>query len=122
MGAWTVSPLKRRPLRNPGQSLDERIQEVLDGRVSSYLWFTGAFAIVAIMEWVGYLTHSPRRPWLFTCAALICLAWTAWRIAPIRRELAFLKQGRDGEKAVGQLLEQLRSTGGHVIHDIPADN
>jgi hypothetical protein len=116
------SPLKRKPLRNPGQTLDEEIQRLFEDKVFSYLWFVGGFFILALMEWYGYLTSSPRRPWLFTCAALVTLAWAAWKIVPLRRHIAGLKQGRDGERAVGHFLERLRSTGAHVLHDIPGDD
>jgi hypothetical protein len=116
-----LSPLKRKPLRNPGQSLDEEIQSLLDDKVFSYLWFTGAFIIIAIMEWFGHLTASPRQPWLFTCAALLTLAWATLRIIPLKRRIANLKQGRDGERAVGQFLERLRSGGAQILHDIPGD-
>ena len=36
------------------------------------------------------------------------------------RRVENLKQGRDGERAVGQYLERLREDGAQVFHDIPA--
>jgi hypothetical protein len=35
-------------------------------------------------------------------------------------EVRALRQGRDGERAVGQALEELRADGARVFHDIPA--
>jgi hypothetical protein len=116
------SPLKRKPLRNPGQALDEEIQRLFEDKVFSYFWFAGGFFILALMEWYGYLTSSPRRPWLFTCGAFVMLAWATWKIIPLKRHIAGLKQGRDGERAVGQFLERLRSTGAQILHDIPGDD
>jgi hypothetical protein len=117
-----VSPLKRKPLRNPGQTLDEEIQSLFEDKLFSYFWFTGGFTILAMMEWFGYLTASPRRPWLFTCVAIFALAWSTWRIIPLRRHIASLKQGRDGERAVGQFLERLRATGAQILHDVPGSD
>lgn len=115
-------PLKRKPLRNPGQGLDEEIQKILEDKVFSYFWFTGAFIVIAVMEWVGYLTGSPRQPWLFTTVAMILLGWTTWRIIPLKRYIANLRLGRDGERAVGQFLERLRAAGAQILHDIPGDD
>ena len=117
-----LSPLKRKPLRNPGQGLDEEIQSLFEDKLFSYFWFTGAFFILALMEWYGTLTSSPRRPWLFTVAAIVTLAWSAWKIVRLKRHIAALKQGRDGERAVGHFLERLRATGAQILHDIPGDD
>ena len=37
------------------------------------------------------------------------------------KKIKSLKQGRDGEKAVGQYFEHLRESGAQVFHDIPGD-
>jgi hypothetical protein len=116
------SPLKDNPLRNPGQGLDERIQQLLDDKALSYLWYAGGLSMVAMMEWVGYLTHSPRRPWLFSAFAILAIAWAAWRLIPLRKHIKHLKQGRDGERVVGQFLERLRADGAQIFHDVPGDD
>jgi Nuclease-related domain len=113
------SPLKAKPLRNPGDSVDEEIRCWIDDRAMESLWFAGGFFLIAGMEWFGYLTHSPRRPLLFTVVSLIAIAFAAWRIWVIRGKVKQLKLGRDGERCVGQFLERLRDGGGQVFHDIP---
>jgi nuclease-like protein len=115
------SPLKAKSLRNPGDSVDEEIRRWTDDRVMEPLWFAGGFFLVASMEWFGYLTHSPRRPMLFTAVALIAIAFAVWRIGVIRGKVKQLKLGRDGERCVGQFLERLRDGGGQVFHDIPGE-
>jgi hypothetical protein len=120
--ATNGSPLKDSPLRNPGQGLDERIQHLLDEKVFSYLWYAGGLTLLALMEWVGYLTNMPRRPWLFSATAILVIAWAAWRIIPLRTQIRHLKQGRDGERVVGQFLERLRAEGAHVFHDVQGDD
>jgi hypothetical protein len=115
------SPLKAKPLRNPGDSVDEEIRHWTDDRAMEPLFFAAGFFLIAGMEWFGYLTHSPRRPLLFTSVALIAIAFAAWRVWGIRGKVKQLKLGRDGERCVGQFLERLRDGGGQVFHDIPGE-
>ncbi|MGZ8193528.1 MAG: nuclease-related domain-containing protein, partial [Methylobacter sp.] len=42
------------------------------------------------------------------------------KIIRAKKRIKTLRQGRDGEKAVGQYLERLRENGAKVFHDIPA--
>jgi nuclease-like protein len=122
MATNALPPLKDKPLRNPGQGLDERIQALLDDKLLSYFWYAAGFTMLASMEWVGYLLRSPRMPWVFTAVALLAISWAAWRIPILRREVRALRQGRDGEKAVGQFLERFRAQGAHVFHDVEGDD
>lgn len=122
MATNALSPLKDKPLRNPGQGLDERIQGLLDDKVFSYFWYAAGFSLLAIVEWVGYLLKTPRMPWIFTSAAVLATGWAALRIPALRREVRALRQGRDGEKAVGQYLERFRKQGAQVFHDIPGED
>jgi nuclease-like protein len=115
------SPLKAKPLRNPGDSVDEEIRRWIDDRATEPLWFAGGFFLIASMEWFGYLTHSSRRPLLFTAVALVAIAFAVWRLVVIRVKVKQLKLGRDGERCVGQFLERLREGGGQVFHDIPGE-
>jgi hypothetical protein len=114
------SPLKAKPLRNPGDSVDEEIQSLSDDKLLEAFLFASGFSLIALTEWIGYLTHSPRRPLLFSCVALVACVVGAWRVWQIRGRLKQLRLGRDGERCVGQFLERLREGGGQVFHDIPA--
>jgi len=114
-----LSPLKAPPLRNPGESVDQEIRRWLDDRLMEPLFFAGGFFLIASMEWIGYLTHAPRRPVLFTAVALIVMAIAAYRVVIIRSKVRQLRLGRDGERCVGQFLERLRESGAQVFHDIP---
>jgi hypothetical protein len=115
------SPLKGKPLRVPGESLDEEIDRWTNERAFEYLMGAAAFFAIAWMEWFGYLTHSPRRPVLFSVLAVVAVAVAAWRLWIIRGRVRQLKLGRDGERVVGQFLERLRDGGGQVFHDVPGE-
>jgi hypothetical protein len=115
------SPLKAKPLRVPGESLDEEIDRWQTDNVFDYLFGAGCICVLAGMEWFGYLTNSPRRPILFSGLAVVAVIAAVWRLLIVRRKLAKLRLGRDGERVVGQFLERLREGGSQVFHDIPGN-
>ena len=53
-GTTMRSPLKDKPLRNPGQGLDEELQRVVDDQTLPYFWFPAVFTLLAALEWVAY--------------------------------------------------------------------
>jgi hypothetical protein len=115
------SPLKAKPLRLPGESVDKEIDRSVSDAMLGPFFGAGCFCMVAFYEWYGYLSHSPRRPYLFAAVAAVALAYAGWRFFVIRKKVRQLRQGRDGERAVGQFLERLRADGGQVFHDIPGN-
>jgi hypothetical protein len=52
--------------------------------------------------------------------ALISVIYSAYQVRKLRPKIHALKLGRDGEKIVGQSLEELRIGGAIVLHDIMA--
>jgi hypothetical protein len=112
------SPLKDKPLRLPGESLDREIDKWVNDKALGVLFVAACFCFVAYFEWYGYLTHAPRRPVLFTVVAAAAVIFAGWRIWGIRWKVKRLRQGRDGERAVGQFLERLREGGSQVFHDV----
>jgi hypothetical protein len=113
------SPLKAKPLRNPGESVDIQIETLVWDTMMGYVFAAFLCCFLAGMEWLAVVTHSPRRPVLFSIAALIAVSVATWRVMTVRTHVRQLKQGRDGERCVGQFLERLRDGGGRVFHDIP---
>jgi nuclease-like protein len=115
------SPLKAKPLRLPGESVDKEIDHWVNDKMLGPLFGAGCFCMVALFEWYGYLARSPRHPFLFTVIAVAAFLYAGWRFRIIRKQVRRLRQGRDGERAVGQFLERLREGGGQVFHDIPGE-
>lgn len=114
------SPLKKPPLRQAGQSLDEEIARLTVDLLED--WSIAIFLFgVSAYEWVRWYFNMPPRPWIPTLFALLASAYCIRKIFPIRRELHNLRQGRDGERAVGQQLETLHEQGFQVLHDFPSD-
>lgn len=112
------SPLKGRPLRNPGQSLDEQIR---DATYDTLVWpvlFALFLLLWAGMEWFRYVRPHAPNPVLYTIAAALATVFAVYRIIRGWPRLRALRLGRDGEKAVGQYLERLREQGYQVFHDV----
>lgn len=114
------SPIKARPLRLPGQSLQAEIETLISEGVIPYFVAAALLVFVAALEWIGTLRHVPRQPWLYTLMAAVAATAFAWRLVRIRKRVRLLKLGRDGELVVGQFLEGLRVSGARVFHELLA--
>ena len=44
------APLKAKPLRNPGQGLDEELQRIFDDQALPYFWFPAVLCVLAAVE------------------------------------------------------------------------
>jgi len=115
------SPLKGRPLRNPGQSLDEQIRDVTYDYIAGPLLFALFLVLIAAFEWFRYLTPVAPSPKLYTGVAIAGVGFAVFRLYKALPGLHALKLGRDGERVVGQFLEALRERGYRVFHDVVGD-
>lgn len=113
------SPIKDKPLRNPGQSLERRTQDVLWDE--AFLYFMGALFLVVFagLEWWRAVSELPPAPGAATVVAALGVGVAIWRVRKAFKKIKRMRQGLDGERAVGQFLESLRESGARVFHDIP---
>lgn len=118
MNAPVKSPIKDKPLRLPGQSLEEERRKLLEDKLETPV-FLAAFTLAWVaMEWMRYYMDSPPRPGIFTMIAVPVIGFAGWRDLRVLPKARALRQGIEGEKAVGQFLERLREKGYHVFHDL----
>lgn len=122
MQAKTKSPLKAKPLRNPGQSLDEEIEKLINEDAGSYIFVTISIIIFTVYEWIRWYCKSEYHPLVATFIMVITICISIYNLKKIRKRLKLLRLGRDGEKAVGQFLELMRERGYKVFHDFIGDN
>lgn len=113
------SPLKDKPLRNPGESLETELRDLLYDNLLPYYFYAVFMLLLAALEWWRWLRKLPLSPIFYTLMALVAVLVAAWKYQRIRLKIKNLRLGRDSEKAVGQYLELLRETGAKVFHDIP---
>lgn len=114
------SPLKHNPLRNPGESLDKAINDFLIDEVLMYLLLSALMVVIALFEWFRWYMNTPPSPWTISITAMMTVLYSATKIIRAKSKIKSLKQGRDGEKAVGQYLEKLREHGAQIFHDVPS--
>jgi hypothetical protein len=112
------SKLKSQPLRNPGQSLDEEIDRVVLDDFMGYFLFAALFWLITGMEWLAKALHSPRAPGTYAIVAGFATALCAVKFIRTRKHVRRLKQGRDGERDVAEILDDLKRHGAQVLHDI----
>lgn len=117
----TKSPLTSSPLRNPGQSLDEEINKLVDETASVWIVAIVMMITLAGFEWWRSYAALPYTPISFSIVALLVTVIGIWKLRKFRKKLKRLRLGRDGEKAVGQYLEHLREQGYKVFHDLIGD-
>lgn len=116
------SPITDKPLRNPGQSLDEEIQKLINDEGVLYITLSISAIALAGFEWWRWYNNLPYDPITLSILALIVTMYSAFKVFKIIRKLKNLRLGRDGEQAVGQYLELLREKGCRVFHDIVGNN
>jgi hypothetical protein len=114
------SPIKKKLLHNPGESLDNEIEDIIYDMLL-YLIPTLFVVILALLDWWRLYAKAPPTPLFSSVIALIMICITAWKVYNKLTIIKKIKLGRDGEKAVGQFLECLREKGARIFHDIPGD-
>ena len=128
---WSIARKKDRPpekfklLRSPGETQRRRVQKA-DENLFSY-FYGGAFVPLVIASLVLLLAiRLPKRlvPVGAAVAAILFLVSTVCAVIVLLR---FLNRRRNdllgylGERAVAEHLEQLKSEGYRIFHDVPCE-
>lgn len=116
------SPLKARPLHNPGQSLDKKIQNIFDEEIFVYLILSLITILLAVAEWDKEIRHTLPQPIFWSFIATVVTGFSTIKIVTSLKKIKNYKLGRDGEKIIGQYLETLRREGYHIFHDLIGKN
>lgn len=114
----TRSPLKDKPLRNPGQSVREHRFDLFYDKLLGPGLLVTVFILWAVNDWMRYWFPSPPKPWISTFFASTAMIYAVWQFRRTWPKIRMLKLAEDGEKTVGQLLETLRASGYSVFHDL----
>lgn len=117
----SVSPLKSKPLRNPGESLDRKMIDIFDKSVF-HVVIIGVIGTTIIQAWLAWYNQKIADPLVISIVLSPVIVFSLVRMYLTLREAKRIKLGRDGEKAVGQFLERLRLDGAQVFHDIEGEN
>jgi len=112
----TKSPIREPSLPQPGDSSQTIMEDRWFDRVMLPFLVTSLLGVLAVMEWLDLaFKHSP---WIWTVFFVASAFFTASRYRSMQIELRQRHQGIQGERVVGQLLENMRSLGCKIYHDI----
>lgn len=114
----TKSPITDKPLRYPAQSLDEKLDDLITGKVLVYIVAPIMFFVEAFNAWTYTIRGSIPDPKIMTIIAILVLVFSLYKLYKLYNSLKSFRQGRDGEREVGMNLELLRENGLKVYHDI----
>ena len=123
-GVAQQSPIKVAPLRSPGQSLREEIEDLFREEFLCWLTLTIMAWWLTGFEWMQWVLRLPGLTvcLLVSMAALGTTAFAIVRLLKLRPRIRNLHQGMLGELSVGQFLEEhCREQGYKVLHDLPCD-
>ena len=107
------------PLRNPGESIDEEIERVIHDELLTYFILALILWVMAALEWVAKALHWPRLPGIYAILATGATAFCTVQFIRTKKRVKNLKKGRDGERDVAEILDELKRQGANILHDIP---
>jgi len=112
------SPLRDKPLRYAGQSLDEQIEnEAL--KVLYWIMMSGATIGFAFTDWMKFLYPRPlTKPLSITVITVVIVSVTIYITYKASKKVKRLKLGRDGEKIVAEYLQTLQKDGAAILNDL----
>jgi len=112
------SPIKDRPLRNPGQSLEGQRDLLITDKLLTPFIIAIVLCALAGMEWWAYYRHLPRQPVTYTVIAVLAVAYCIWNYLRFKPKFSKLRLAIHGERTVGQYLDRLREQHYEVFHDV----
>lgn len=115
------SPLKQPPPRQAGESVQAAMDDFLVDRMLRWLFFSASFGLCAATFWIAHLMKASIEgiAWLMSVLFVFTLPIAYIKIKAARVDYGKMKQGRDGERVVGAMLDELRRDGYSVLHDVP---
>jgi hypothetical protein len=84
----------------------------------NYCVAAAVFALLAGLEWIAYLCDWPRRPIVYSIAAVVASSIAVWRLAESRRQAQACRAAPSRPKGVMQFLEPLRKGGAQLFHGV----
>jgi hypothetical protein len=77
--------------------------------------------VIAAFEWAAKVLHWPRLPGIYAIVAIAATALCTVQFIRTKKRIKNLKKGRDGEREVAEILDELKCQGANVLHDIPGE-
>jgi nuclease-like protein len=117
------SAIKVKPLRRAGQSLEEKIDDIINEKGLNYATSFGVSLSMIIFVWAFlFFPLTPITAIVLSILALISAAFFFKKVLKVREELQSYKEGLRGERFMGDHLDELRETGCKFFHDFVVEN
>lgn len=119
------SPLSADLLRAPGETLSDQLVDT-DGDILGWVAILMVLPLVLVCLHLGqsYLLGTPESAfrWIFLGVMIVSIIATGVRkLHALAERKDNLRLGLDGERAVGEELNQLMRKGAVVFHDVPCE-
>jgi len=116
------SPLTIALLRSPGESIQNRINQLQDDLSDHFMSMT-LFPTMCFSAYLSarYLANAYTSPVYFLVPAIGTCLWSGRKLVLVMQQLQNERLGLECERAVGQELNSLMLEGYRVFHDFPAD-
>lgn len=119
------SPIREaeRPLRLPGQSLQERLYELGEDfmRNAVLIIVVGVMLLWSLFMWL-FKTPPHVQVIVLSTSFIGSLIYFLPKLKKVSLEVKRVKQGRDGERYVAEVLDEVKVGGGFVLHDLVVGN
>ena len=117
------SPLKDKPLRQAGQSTQEKLNELFDefGSHLLLMGITGTMFLTSLLAFIFPVTKGMMLGITGFYFVAACF-YTVPNTVKLVRKAKSYKLGRDGERIVSENLEPLHKEGAYVLHDLVGGN
>lgn len=125
LSATKRSPLVNNLLRGPGESLRAQLE---DTRINAVIYMAMT-PMTVLSVYAGHISESyinnrEESVFRYVSSSLLAIAVTiffCYKFFTLKHREAKLRQGYEGEVAVGQALNQLMRQGAIVFHDVPGE-
>lgn len=104
--------------RTAGQSLRESRDRLMDSKLIVYVFAPAMIWVVCLTQWLQVWNHTGPTPRLWTCLGLIVTGLSAIGLLRLVPQARNLVRGEKGELKAAEALEELRSVGYRVFHDL----
>ena len=109
--------------RIQGESLQEKIRD-LEFKIPEQVVLPLYFGVVAIFAWlasIGWMVFNYISAIGLTIIFIVLSIRCYFKVKKLRRTLKFYRKGLEGERLVGETLNQLSNESTFVFHDIPGE-
>lgn len=112
------SPLKNAPFRQAGESLNDRLEEILYYKLLPPMVGILCVFIIGLYDLFRVYFNAVPNPSLWFLVGILLVAYYYRRLSGYWQEAKNVGLGLRGEKIVGEMLEGLRRDGYEIYHDL----